>query len=530
MQSLFRINSNVTGTAALQAYKQAASSMNRAEQQLASGSRLNKAGDNPTGMAITERFRSAVEGLTRGQKNAQDGISMIQTAEGALSEIQEKLLELRTLTVKAASDALTDFDRQQLHHRSRSIIQEINRIRDMTEYNEMKLLMGGVQELADINGDRWEDLQDGLWGEIQEAIERAAQSGQTQVINVSASIMAEGTETHESTAMAFDVLRQLSPHLTDPRQDLEKAFQWWSDRFEIATGVRFNVDWEDETGDAPPATTASNGTPLVSGTQNNYTEEGYAGQFRFGVDPGVPSRSVTMTAGPPPPSGLNDSMITIGNTVFTPENPHAPWGDDGDPDTESFRFVAKHTVGLALGWPQVAAIPEENTVMDLDFGSHRHAHELTGEVEEAVLQQLFNTRETQLVGDGTGRATFHVGANRDDVITVEFERVDARTLGVWCTDLTTRDRANRSLEQIDQAIEELLTQRGRLGASENRLKKALDFSGNLGANTKMARSKITDTNMAQQISEHTRSSILAGQGANVLRTSQLNIEMALQLI
>ncbi len=142
-----RINHN---TAALQAQRQLSvidSSLQSSLSKLSSGLRISTAGDDPAGLAISEKLRSQIHGLMRASMNAQDGSSMLQTAEGALNETQLMLQRMRELAVQASNDTLTAGDRSELQKEVNQLSSEIDRIAQTTEFNTRKLLDGSATAL-----------------------------------------------------------------------------------------------------------------------------------------------------------------------------------------------------------------------------------------------------------------------------------------------------------------------------------------------------------------------------------------------
>jgi len=138
-----RINHNIS---ALNAWRQINSTnylMSKTLERLSSGYRINRAGDDAAGLAISEKMRGQISGLSMAIKNAQDGISLIQTAEGALSEVHSILQRMRELAVQASSDTNTDADRTQLNEELQQLIGEVDRIAHTTEFNTKVLLKGG---------------------------------------------------------------------------------------------------------------------------------------------------------------------------------------------------------------------------------------------------------------------------------------------------------------------------------------------------------------------------------------------------
>ena len=139
-----RINHNI---AALNTYRQLSvnnTSSQKAIEKLSSGLRINRAGDDAAGLAISERMRSQIRGLDMASRNAQDGISLIQTAEGALNETQSILQRMRELAVQAKNGTNTDDDRKALNEEYKELIAEITRIGEETEFNTKKVLKGDL--------------------------------------------------------------------------------------------------------------------------------------------------------------------------------------------------------------------------------------------------------------------------------------------------------------------------------------------------------------------------------------------------
>ena len=113
-------------------------------QKLSSGLRINKAGDDAAGLAISEKMRGQIRGLDQASANAQDGISLMQTAEGALNETTSILQRMRELSVQASTDTNTADDRAAIQKETNQLGEEIQRISDQTEFNTKKLLNGDM--------------------------------------------------------------------------------------------------------------------------------------------------------------------------------------------------------------------------------------------------------------------------------------------------------------------------------------------------------------------------------------------------
>lgn len=137
-----RVGTNITALKAQQALGITKRSMDTAMNKLSSGSRINKASDDAVGLAISENLKSQIRGLNQANRNAQDGISMIQISEGGLTEIGNMLVRLRELGMQAASDTIGDRERNMVDIEYQQLLSEIDRVSGTTEFNGTKLLTG----------------------------------------------------------------------------------------------------------------------------------------------------------------------------------------------------------------------------------------------------------------------------------------------------------------------------------------------------------------------------------------------------
>lgn len=136
------INTNVASINAQRNLAKTRIDLNSTLEKLSSGYRINRAGDDAAGLAISEHLRAQIRGLKQASRNANDGISMVQVAEGSLNEISSILIRLRELSVQAASDTVGPVERQFLNLEYEQLTQEVDRIADGTEFNKTKLLNG----------------------------------------------------------------------------------------------------------------------------------------------------------------------------------------------------------------------------------------------------------------------------------------------------------------------------------------------------------------------------------------------------
>jgi flagellin len=163
----FRINTNVSSIAAQRALtvnnRQAEDTLSK----MSSGTRIVKASDDAAGLAISEKLKSGIRSLNQANRNANDGISMIQTAEGGMNEVQNILTRLRELSIQAASDTVGDSERNFSDLEYQNLKKEIQRISEVTEFNGMKLLNGQGDKLDFQIGMNNNDFQDRISYDVQ---------------------------------------------------------------------------------------------------------------------------------------------------------------------------------------------------------------------------------------------------------------------------------------------------------------------------------------------------------------------------
>ncbi len=153
------INHNIS---ALNTHRQLSANNNAVQgslEKLSSGLQINRAGDDAAGLAISEKMRGQIRGLDMAQKNAQDGISLIQTAEGALNETHEILQRMRELAVQASNDTNTESDRAELQKEANQLAEELTRIADNTEFNTQNLLDGKFEATFHIGANSNQNLK-----------------------------------------------------------------------------------------------------------------------------------------------------------------------------------------------------------------------------------------------------------------------------------------------------------------------------------------------------------------------------------
>lgn len=406
-----RINHNI---AALNTHRQlnsATAGQMKSMEKLSSGLRINKAGDDAAGLAISEKMRAQVRGLDQASRNAQDSISMIQTAEGALNETHDILQRMRELAVQAGNDTNTGTDRGEIQKEINQLTSEINRIGNTTEFNNQKLLNASAgTQTAGVPGT----------------------PGTPATTIASATNMTAGG-TNTATGQA-----QISGTFTgaaDETLTLEKTATGWS----IDGGATDVV--------------------LSAGT---FTHEG----------------------------------MTIDTTTAT----GVATGDTWTQTLTAAVAGTPDTAGKSSFTTQIGA--NENQTMTLEFTDMRaSALGLTGTASTAGFTG------TDTVTDGTNNLSTEAAL-----------------------DVSTAANAGNAVTAINTAIESVSAERSKLGANQNRLEHTINNLNTSSENLTAAESRIRDVDMAKEMMEQTKNSILAQASQAMLAQSNQMPQGVLQLL
>ncbi|KNH25706.1 MULTISPECIES: flagellin [Priestia] len=174
-----RINHNIAALNTYRQFNNANNAQSKSMEKLSSGLRINSASDDAAGLAISEKMRGQIRGLDQAGRNAQDGISMIQTAEGALNETHDILQRMRELSVQASSDTLTSQDSDAIGDEMVALRDEIDRIGETTDFNGKKLLDGSLAAKLDATSGIKDGLAAGAKANVASVDVSSAKSGAT---------------------------------------------------------------------------------------------------------------------------------------------------------------------------------------------------------------------------------------------------------------------------------------------------------------------------------------------------------------
>lgn len=417
-----RINHNIS---ALNAYRQLSINNSMAAkslEKLSSGMRINRAGDDAAGLAISEKMRGQIRGLEMASKNAQDAISMIQTAEGALNETHSILQRMRELAVQSASDTNTTTDRAEIQKEIDQLAQELARIGNTTEFNTQKLLNGTFTGTFQIGANENQSLS------LQINDMRGYALGVV------------GSVTYTATATLSD---------TDSTQD-------------IADGT-YTVRKNDTTGEYELIN--SNGQAVA--TSND-------------------GKTYTAVSG--------DDAYTFSDPVIS--------------GTVTIDYAKSKATGTA-------------TVTNSGLEAGTYTLDATNlKLMDSTGQVIATSTDGMEYKDAAGNTLFTLGAAPATNITIEVKGVD----------VSSQQAANAAITTIQGAIESVSAERSKLGAYQNRLEHTINNLGTASENLTAAESRIRDVDMAQEMMQFTKLSILQQAATAMLAQANQQPQMVLQLL
>ena len=453
-------------------------------ERLSSGLKINHSKDNPAGMAISNKMKAQIDGLNRASQNASDGISVIQIADGALSETTSILQRMRELSVQAANDAtLTPADKEAIQQEIDSLKDEVDRISTDTEYNSKSLLDGSLDTRVYTKNATRVDISDHVKaGQYELSIDTAAtQAGPVtanQNYNSTAAIGASGTmsingskveiEATDTYAEAFEKIRNAAETgETAVKVETNGALSFTSERYGASATLEIAFDNQQ-------IVTALGFTGVVEDPENK-------GSYVYGQ---VQNGKVIV------PSGT-DAEVTL----------KKPGDGTGFGDTATWRTDGnKITVTDRAGF-EMSFLADAGYTGNLDFD----------------------------VTD-IGTMALHIGANEDQETKVRIPEVSCKSLYIDDADVTTVNGAGRGITQFDDAISKVSEVRSRLGAYQNRLESTVSSLDTFEENMTGAQSRLTDADMASEMTDYTHQNVLNQAAISVLTQANDLPQQVLQIL
>ncbi|MCA0984672.1 flagellin [Halobacillus yeomjeoni] len=498
-----RINHNI---AALNTYRQlgqANNAMGNSMEKLSSGLRINKAGDDAAGLAISEKMRGQIRGLDQAQRNSQDSISLIQTAEGALNETHSILQRMRELAVQSSNDTATATDRNEIQKEVDQLAQEITRISNTTEFNTKNLLAGGHNSKFHIgaNADQNIQMQIGSMdayslGVAGQTVNADSFSGGTSGIS---GITELGRGFATGTGYNIDVSKTDAAYST--------ALQDQS-----VTGTK-NVASSDVA--INPATNYTGTTDKTFQVKVTAESGNNVSTIEYSTDGGSNWNSVSGV------KGATDTSFNLGDGLSLTINDGTAAGDYVVNDTYTFAVTAAYA-DLQL---------QDSGSTDIGSATRVYNGDTSAQVGNLATGETLKSNFAFGSLTDAQSATFNLTANTSSAATTDANgNVSVNAVAQAGIAVNTQSSANSAITSINNAIENVSAERSKLGAYQNRLDHTINNLGTSSENLTAAESRIRDVDMAKEMMNQTKQSILAQASQAMLAKANQNPQGVLQLL
>lgn len=469
-----RINHNSLALNASDHFATINKNIQKSMARLSSGSKITSPEDDAAGLAISTKMSAQIRGLGRAAQNSNDGVSVIQSAEGGLNEIHSILSRMRELAVQAANDVNCEEDRDSIQEEIDSLRAEIDQITDTTAFNDQKLLNGDMSRRtmstnfevqvsylsADVNP-----------GEYQLTIDAVGTQAkyQTALSNSGATI----TEEQAGTVVVNDFSVEIREGMT--MTDVYEALQ--SHLHKIGIDVMASAD-----GGVTEDTFAS-GSPVY------FISQEYGKDIELDIKVENPLLSAAI--------GIDDGINKTGTDC---------------------KATLKATDGGFTSTSTMTTKGNEITVID------RNGFEMKIEITDKAAGDV--TLEVLTAGT----MIVQTGANSGEQLALDIPDLSSKALGLEHINMYTHDYASAAISAIDEAVKMVSNVRSYLGASQNRLEDVYDNLKIQEESITAAYSRIMDTDMAEEMTNYTQQDVLSQAAISMIQKSNERPESILQLL
>lgn len=501
-----RINHNMSAIKASSNLGRTNTLLDRSLERLSSGYKINRAADNAAGLAITQKMRTQIAGLDQSSQNASDGISVIQTAEGALNEVEAMLQRIRELSVQASNGTNTTNDRAAIQAEVDQLKDEITRISETTEFNTKPLLEGSADNKSYSSHSAVELISLSDTVEIKEYSLTVTQDGRQAVL-------VGGTDVDTASDITEDEVGTLIINGLSIRVEEGQSME------EVYTNIRNACD------------TINIKAFFSSGTYDAALADGdCAGYEEQPVEDGGSLTFVTNEYGSSAKLEIYCSNENLQTRLGISEDGAKAVGVDAKAElVEGFRASA--TVSAEGNIITVTDTNQFKMQFQIDAGSAETGFsDATLDGTPADEDPSSTSYDVKITVLNAGPIDLQVGANEGQTMTVRIPRVDPMTLGIQNLNLCTDDGAQRAIALCDIAIEEVSGIRAKLGAYQNRLDHAIANLDLSGENITEAMSRIEDTDMAEEMTQYTQKNVLSQAGVSMLSQANARPQTILSLL
>lgn len=521
------------------------SQVSKSLEKLSSGFKINRAGDDASGLAISEKMKAQIKGLETASANSQDGISLVQTAEGALTEVHSMLNRMVELATKSANGTMQDdVDRGAIQSEVDALLKEVDRIGDSTNFNGINLLDGSLSgtgtitaaSVGKIEGITTTDV-DATKGKYVGAVATANAIANTESVGSSVSLTVAYSEggVQKSSTITMTLGKNSDGDMVllgnsgkeyaiddfsgagVVAADLDKAFAAelknspLNDKFTI-TGDYGTAGYTFEA-----KTAGSGGAVITSITDTSKVTAGTVtatGQT-LTVTPAADAYQKATAA---PTEYKADGSVKIEDAVFSVNGKKFAYVDASTTDISGFDKDVNivYGTGASVASNEMAALISQKTGLNV-----------TSAGASGILSFKAGTNAV-----GKGGLTLQIGDSSAafNKMTVSVEDMRSAGLGVAGLDVSSADSAGDAIQTIRDAINKVSTNRANMGALQNRLEYTINNLDVSAENLNSANSRIRDTDMAKEMMNYTKMNVLTQAAQAMLAQANQQPQSILQLL
>ena len=560
-----RINYNISSIIARNALNINNNRLSGSIQRLSSGYKINSAADDAAGLAISIKMNAQIKSLEQANKNANDGISVVNTADGAMSEMHDILQRMNELAIQSANGTNSDGDRKQIQLEIDQLVQELDRIAETTQFNAQNLLDGSFAYKGYTNTENIKVMSysDGVSSGTY-SIKQLSYYHYEDTIKDHAAYVEnspEGEVTHEDrykAASADDIKAAL---VTNDQITADEGMRGFPDGarvivknenviIEAENDFQVKLSLNDRKAiDGSGVTTTSVSTYYITtDCYKNITVTNQEGTIKYNVselniikDWG---KDKTMGKDPANPTTPGISYHTgseeEGLRHLTED--FAKFFNGVNPDVEytvTSCAVDETTGDITIGYKDIEnmAGAEETYTFKLfqegkttELKDSLHTHTDTVKTEYKVGDMNDDTQNINLNLTGMGPMRIQVGANEGQVIQIEIPSLGTEYLGVDGLNITTEEKATEAIDVITEAIDYLSGIRSKVGAYCNRIEHTVTNLDVTEENMTASYSRIMDVDMAKEMTEYSTVQVLVESSTAMLAQANERPQSVLQLL
>ena len=514
-------------------------------EKLSSGYKINRAADDAAGLSISEKMRKQIRGLDQASANAEDGISSVQTAEGALQEVTDMLQRMNELAVQAANGTNSTTDRQYIQDEIDQLVTEVDRVSETTKFNETYLLKGdSTQASKKVYTTNYAVTYTKNLGSNKDKVaQKVNYTGNDNVYMVSASIAKTTANTPLSAdviSKGTDITKYLSEATTGKNNGAVADVKVNQDSYVAMKNVKLDVT---------KLSIDDNGVITSKGGKDTYilnTETNEVTRVQAGEDLSKYLQNVEKKAGTANDVGFAEvksqyRIMTEANFAGDTQKLADSDYDVADlveaEDTETAESMqklydadGKEVSGMALN-----KYIDENG--NYKGGLYSDSQATQGLADNAAIKDYITKNTADVAADLS--FSLHVGADsaRTNKISTNIQSMSAAALGIDKLKSTsvgivdeTGDNATDAIDVIADALQKVSTQRSALGAVQNRLEHTIKNLDNIVENTTSAESQIRDTDMATEMVKYSNANILSQAGQSMLAQANQSNQGVLSIL